>query len=288
MSRERSRERDYRDRERSPERDRRRERTERNAGRVSVLCRNLPLDVRPEDVREKFSKYGEIRDIYLPRDYYNNRPKGFGFIEFVDLQDAEDAIYALDRSLFNGREINVLLSKESRKTPREMAVRDERAGRAPTRGYEPRDRYGGDRRDDRRRGRSYSRSRSPRRRDSRSRSRGHGRRSRSRSPVRRRYSRSRSRGRRSRSRSRSPARSPSRSRSPAVRSKSRSPARSKSRSPVRSKSRSPVRSKSRSPVRSKSRSPAGRSRSRSPAREAEEPEGRAPEADAEEGGAADE
>lgn len=25
---------------------------------------------RPEDVRAKFERYGEIRDIYLPRDYY--------------------------------------------------------------------------------------------------------------------------------------------------------------------------------------------------------------------------
>ena len=37
----------------------------------------------------------------------SGRPKGFGFIEFQDLRDAEEAIYHLDKTLFNGREIQV-------------------------------------------------------------------------------------------------------------------------------------------------------------------------------------
>ena len=39
-------------------------------GRVSLLVRNLPLDARPDDIRMKFERYGEIRDVYLPRDFY--------------------------------------------------------------------------------------------------------------------------------------------------------------------------------------------------------------------------
>lgn len=35
------------------------------------------------------------------------RPKGFGFIEFKDTQDAEDCVYKLDRTEFQGREITV-------------------------------------------------------------------------------------------------------------------------------------------------------------------------------------
>lgn len=184
--------------------------------RVSLLVRNLPLDCRPEDLRAKFERYGEIRDVYMPRDYYTQRPRGFGFVEFRDPRDAEDALYALDRSIVGGREISVVLSKEARKTPREMLRREDTG---PRRG----------RRDER------HRSRSPRRR---SRSRG---RSYSRSPRR---SRSYERGTYKEERSRSPvARGPSRSASPKKEIKREggntpSPKRANSRSPSRSRSAS--------------------------------------------------
>jgi RNA recognition motif-containing protein len=35
------------------------------------------------------------------------RPKGFGFVEFRDKRDAEECLYKLDRTLFQGREISV-------------------------------------------------------------------------------------------------------------------------------------------------------------------------------------
>jgi hypothetical protein len=35
------------------------------------------------------------------------RPRGFGFIEFKDQRDADEALYHLDRSDFMGREISV-------------------------------------------------------------------------------------------------------------------------------------------------------------------------------------
>ena len=35
------------------------------------------------------------------------RPRGFGFVEFMDERDAEDAMYGLDGKNFGGREISV-------------------------------------------------------------------------------------------------------------------------------------------------------------------------------------
>lgn len=51
-----------------------------------------------------------------------SRPRGFGFVEFRDPRDAEDALYHVDRNIFGGREISVVMSKESRKTPKEMML----------------------------------------------------------------------------------------------------------------------------------------------------------------------
>ncbi|KAA6418703.1 MAG: pre-mRNA splicing factor [Trebouxia sp. A1-2] len=99
---------------------------DRSRQRVSLLVRNLPLDARADEVREKFERFGEIRDVYLPRDYYTGRSRGFGFIEYRDPRDADDAMYRMDGANIGGRDITVVQSKEARKTPREMIVRDGR------------------------------------------------------------------------------------------------------------------------------------------------------------------
>ncbi|KAJ9505785.1 hypothetical protein QJQ45_021493 [Haematococcus lacustris] len=181
--------------------------------RVSLLVRNLPLDVRQEDVRDMFQRYGEVRDIYLPKDYYTGKPRGFGFVEFRDNRDAEDALYALDRTVVGGREVSVVMSKESRKTPRDMIKREETSSRGPpTRGYDSR-RGGSDRGYDRDRDRGGSERDRDRGGYDRDRDRGRSsRRDRSRSRDRR--SRHRS-GSRSASRERQRSRSPARERSPA-------------------------------------------------------------------------
>ncbi|KAK9806617.1 hypothetical protein WJX73_000372 [Symbiochloris irregularis] len=189
------------------------------ASRTSLLIRNLPLDIRPDDLRYKFERYGEIRDVYLPRDYHSNRPKGFGFVEYVEERDAEDALYAMDGKLFGNREIAVVMSKDSRKTPRDMMVRDDSATRSRGR---HRSRSRSRSRGRRRRSRSRSRSRSPRR--DRERSSRHRSRHSDRTPPRR---------ERSYSPSPHPQRSASRSRSRGRSVHEREAAREHSASPIR-------------------------------------------------------
>ncbi|CAH0477072.1 unnamed protein product [Peronospora belbahrii] len=216
-------------------------------GGISLLVRNISRRLRPEDLRKEFERYGEIRDVYIPKDFYTKEPKGFAFVEFCSEREAEDARHSLDGAQIDGRDIRVVFAQERRKSTDQMRSRE----RMEKRG----------------RGRR-SRSRSPRRRAVRDRSRSHDRwasarrSSRWRSPVKgrsRSHSRSRSRVpsprarspllRRSASRApRSPRRpvSPRRSMSPAARSPSLSPhyikGRSRSASPRRDDGRchSPV------------------------------------------------
>ncbi|XP_005100172.1 serine/arginine-rich splicing factor 2 [Aplysia californica] len=147
-------------------------------GMVSLKVDNLTYRTTPEDLRRAFEKYGDVGDVYIPRDRFTRESRGFAFVRFYDKRDAEDAMDSMDGALLDGREVRCQMARYGR--PSEPHRRG-----PPRRGS-----YG-------RRGRS--RSRSPRRRR-RSRSRS-GSRSQSRSQSR---SRSRSRGRNaSRSRSRS-------------------------------------------------------------------------------------
>ncbi|RRT55228.1 hypothetical protein B296_00030560 [Ensete ventricosum] len=50
-------------------------------------------------------------------------PRGFAFVEFVDPYDASEAQYHMNRQLFGGREITVVLAAESRKRPEDMRKR---------------------------------------------------------------------------------------------------------------------------------------------------------------------
>ncbi|XP_010531740.1 PREDICTED: serine/arginine-rich SC35-like splicing factor SCL30 [Tarenaya hassleriana] len=130
----------------------------------SLLVRNIPLDCRPEELRVPFERFGPVRDIYIPRDYYSGEPRGFAFVEFVDSYDAAEAQWSMNKRIFAGREITVVVAAESRKRPEEMRVKTRTTRGPSSHGGRSSAYYG------RSRSRSASHSRSPLRpSDSRSR-----------------------------------------------------------------------------------------------------------------------
>eukprot|EP00195_Chlamydomonas_chlamydogama_P017281 CAMPEP_0202901572 /NCGR_PEP_ID=MMETSP1392-20130828/14333_1 /ASSEMBLY_ACC=CAM_ASM_000868 /TAXON_ID=225041 /ORGANISM="Chlamydomonas chlamydogama, Strain SAG 11-48b" /LENGTH=109 /DNA_ID=CAMNT_0049588155 /DNA_START=151 /DNA_END=476 /DNA_ORIENTATION=- len=86
--------------------------------RCSLLLRNLPRSVTADDVRYHTEKYGPLRDVYIPRDYYTGAPRGIAFVEFSNSRDCEDAKYGLDgRMTLGGREVSVNFAQHGRKRP---------------------------------------------------------------------------------------------------------------------------------------------------------------------------
>ncbi|KAI4317669.1 hypothetical protein L6164_025520 [Bauhinia variegata] len=222
----------YDDEPRERYRDSRSYRDRRSPAPSGLLVRNLPLHARPEDLRVPFERYGALKDVYLPRNYYTGQSRGFGFVKFRYAEDAAEAKQHLNHTVIGGREITIVFADENRKTPQEMR----KIARLS-------DRYGGS-------GRRRTPSRSPRRRH----------RSYSRSPS---AAGDDSRDRRDRDDYRSPERSRSYSRSPFPRGEKdyrRSPSpRENGRSPNDKRDRTPSRSgsptgKGHVPSRSRSRS----------------------------------
>ncbi|XP_071382308.1 serine/arginine-rich splicing factor 10 isoform X4 [Centroberyx affinis] len=213
---------------------------------TSLFVRNISDESRPEDLRREFGRYGPIVDVYIPLDFYTRRPRGFAYIQFEDVRDAEDALHNLDRKWVCGRQIEIQFAQGDRKTPNQMKSKERHSPRSFSR-YDDGDRDGRRRRSrsrsyDRRRSRSPSYERRPRRSESPRDSRSYGRHRRSRSHENERYRGPPREHHRAKSQSRSP--SPVEEFHPSSSSQKQSLGRSPSRSYSRSMSRSRSRSRS--------------------------------------------
>lgn len=70
----------------------------------NIYVGNLPWSVTEEEVRSAFAQYGEVHSVNLIEDRETGRPRGFGFVE---MDNGEEAIRALDGTDFGGRTIKV-------------------------------------------------------------------------------------------------------------------------------------------------------------------------------------
>ena len=48
---------------------------------TSLYVKNIPDETLPDDLRDMFSKYGNLSDVYIPLDYYTKRPRGFAYVQ---------------------------------------------------------------------------------------------------------------------------------------------------------------------------------------------------------------
>jgi len=110
-----------------------------------VFVGNLAPDVRARDVEGFFRGYGKLGDISLKN--------GYGFVDFDDHRDAEDAVADLDGKDMNGDKIRVELAYTPREKERARRDADRDRGRdRGGRGRSPPRGFGSDRDRDRRRG----------------------------------------------------------------------------------------------------------------------------------------
>lgn len=68
---------------------------------------NLDWGVTDQQLKEVFSQYGEIEEAIVVKDKFSGRSRGFGFATFVNDEDADKAIEALEGKEINDRPISV-------------------------------------------------------------------------------------------------------------------------------------------------------------------------------------
>merc|ERR1719221_474867 len=68
---------------------------------------NLDFATDESRLREEFSAFGTVTDVFFPLDRNTNRPRGFGFVTLSTTQPVEDVIAKMDQSEVDGRMIRV-------------------------------------------------------------------------------------------------------------------------------------------------------------------------------------
>jgi RNA recognition motif-containing protein len=73
-----------------------------------IFVGNLPFKMRGKELRELFESFGEITDSTVILDREKKwMSKGFGFVTFVNDEDAEKAISEMNGKEHEGRELRV-------------------------------------------------------------------------------------------------------------------------------------------------------------------------------------
>lgn len=104
---------------------------------ISLLIRNIGPEITVADLESAFRRIGDVRDVYIPRDYHSRQPKRFAFVEYANQQEAARAKQEMDKFYMKGRELEVIFAQEKRKTPVQMK------GRGSDEEYGPASRSGG-------------------------------------------------------------------------------------------------------------------------------------------------
>jgi len=84
--------------------------SDRNSDNRTIYIGNMPYTAKEEELRWLVDPR-KVARITIPTDKETNRPRGFGFIEFENEEDALSAVKDLDGKEFGGRTIKVNISK---------------------------------------------------------------------------------------------------------------------------------------------------------------------------------
>ena len=83
-----------------------------------IYVGNLSYSVDDQELKNLFSQHGTVTSARVIIDRYDNRSKGFGFVEMEDDAAATAAIEALNGNEHMGRELKVSEARERNDRPR--------------------------------------------------------------------------------------------------------------------------------------------------------------------------
>lgn len=99
--------------------------TEQIISQTKLFVSGLPWKMRGKHLREEFEQFGEVVFARVVLDNETGRSRGFGFVEFVNAEDATKAQEAMNDQELWERMVKVDFAKEN---PERFQARQEEAG----------------------------------------------------------------------------------------------------------------------------------------------------------------
>ncbi|ETS60854.1 hypothetical protein PaG_04771 [Moesziomyces aphidis] len=82
-----------------------------SGGSTKILIKNLPFEVTKKDIRDLFASQGQLKSVRLPKKF-DNTTRGFGFVEYTTVREAQAAFEALKHTHLLGRHLVLQWSKQ--------------------------------------------------------------------------------------------------------------------------------------------------------------------------------
>eukprot|EP00929_Paragymnodinium_shiwhaense_P116976 TRINITY_DN8705_c0_g2_i1.p1 TRINITY_DN8705_c0_g2~~TRINITY_DN8705_c0_g2_i1.p1 ORF type:complete len:380 (-),score=127.87 TRINITY_DN8705_c0_g2_i1:132-1271(-) len=76
-------------------------------GNCSIFVGNLPYDANEDDMKDIFSRAGQVTSVRIAVDRDTKMPRGFAFIDFSDAKGAQAAMETLTGHDYNGRKLRI-------------------------------------------------------------------------------------------------------------------------------------------------------------------------------------
>jgi RNA recognition motif-containing protein len=85
---------------------------------MNIFVGNLASDVKDEELKALFSKYGRVSSVKIIRDMFSQTSKGFGFVEMPGKAEAQKALTELNTFELKGKRLNVNEARPQREKGR--------------------------------------------------------------------------------------------------------------------------------------------------------------------------
>ncbi len=85
---------------------------------MKLYVGNLPYELNEDELRDMFSQFGEVATVNIITDRVTKRPKGFGFVEMPNNEEAENAMKDLNEKEIKGRKLRVNEARPKEENPR--------------------------------------------------------------------------------------------------------------------------------------------------------------------------